>query len=288
MTPRQRFPLSLRLLAPAIIISLAPACSSGDEPASAPREENKEQAKAVDVTSTTGDEPASVPREENKEQADAVDVTSTTAVNRQERTDLRGARYCEMMLVSKGSEGFEGVVYTTQGLNECPQEQWEALNFADIAKETGALFAVPNGPRHLTLDSVSIVLADDPARMTFGEIEMTEVALVKIGDELTTWPTYAERSVARDTVFSFNRGSEVYELVNPDGTRYVMQSRSLIVDPTLNEASLAGLGGRLMLPDGWTFEVRTLEEDLDVLDTDGIATVVQDELLNTYQRIDRQ
>jgi hypothetical protein len=264
MTSRQFFPISLRLLAPAIIIALAPACASGDEP----------RAEATDLAVSSSI-------------ADAADkATSTTTVNRQERTDLRGARYCELMLVSEGEDGFEGVVYTTQGLNECPQEQWEALDLANIAKEQGALFAVPNGPRHLTLDSVSIVLADEPTRMTFGEIEMVEVALVNIGDELAGWPTYTEKSVVRDTVFSFNRGSEIYELVNPDGTRYVMQSRSQIVDPTLNEAGLAGLGGRLMLPDGWTFEVRTLEQDLDVLDTDGLATVVQDELLNTYQRID--
>ena len=263
-TSRQCFPSSLRLLAPAIIIALAPACASDDEPT----------AEATDVAVS-----GSI--------AEAADeTTSTTTVNRQERTDLRGARYCELMLVSKGEEGFEGVVYTTQGLNECPQDQWEALDLASIAKERGALFAVPNGPRHLTLDSVSIVLADDPARMTFGEIEMTEVALVNIGDELTAWPTYSERSVVRDTVFSFNRGSEIYELVNPDGARYVMQSRSQIVDPSLNEAGLAGLGDRLKLPEGWSFEVRTLEQDLDVLDTDGLATVVQDELLNTYQRID--
>jgi hypothetical protein len=265
MASRQRFPSSLRLLAPAIIIALAPACASDGEP----------RAEATDVAVSS-----------SIAEADG-EPTSTTRVNRQERTDLRGARYCELMLVSEGDEGFEGAVYSTMGLNECPQEQWEALDLADIANERGALLALRNGPRHLTLDSVSIVLADEPARMTFGEIEMVEVALVNIGDELTAWPTYSERGVVRDTVFSFNRGSEVYELVNPAGTRYVMQSRSLIVDPTLTEAELPNLGNRLKLPDGWTFEVRTLEEDLDVLDTDGIATVVQDELLNTYQRIDQ-
>ena len=47
------------------------------------------------------------------------------------------------------------------------------------------------------------------------------------------------------------------------------------------------VGERLALPDGWTFTVRTLDRDLDLLSTDGVATIVQDELQNTYQRVDR-
>ena len=46
---------------------------------------------------------------------------------------------------------------------------------------------------------------------------------------------------------------------------------------------LAALGSRLSLPEGWTYGVRTLETELTVL-SDGLATVVQDELRNTYQQ----
>ena len=37
------------------------------------------------------------------------------------------------------------------------------------------------------------------------------------------------------------------------------------------------------LPEGWSFEARILEEDLDLV-ADGEAVVIQDELENTYQR----
>jgi len=47
---------------------------------------------------------------------------------------------------------------------------------------------------------------------------------------------------------------------------------------------LSELGSRLALPEGWTFTARVLEEDLFVEDVEGIATIVQDELTNTYQR----
>ncbi len=65
-----------------------------------------------------------------------------------------------------------------------------------------------------------------------------------------------------------------------------MQAYCLAVDPTLTTDDLAGLADRLDLPDGWSFSTRTLDAGLDMLSTDGVATVVQDELENTYQRVD--
>jgi hypothetical protein len=64
-----------------------------------------------------------------------------------------------------------------------------------------------------------------------------------------------------------------------------MQTYSQIIDETLTSADLAGLDARIDQPEGWTFTVRTLTEDLAVNST-GVATVIQDDLQNTYQRID--
>ena len=66
---------------------------------------------------------------------------------------------------------------------------------------------------------------------------------------------------------------------------YVMQSYSLEVDPTLSEAGLPRLGERLEKPDGWRYRVRRLMEEWS-LHVDGEARVIQDELRNTYQRVD--
>jgi hypothetical protein len=64
-----------------------------------------------------------------------------------------------------------------------------------------------------------------------------------------------------------------------------MQSYSLAVDPTLTEADLPALGTRLRLPPGWRYRVRQLSEAWS-LQVDGEARVVQDELENSYQRVE--
>jgi hypothetical protein len=94
---------------------------------------------------------------------------------------------------------------------------------------------------------------------------------------------YVERTVQRNSEFEFRAGSEIYELLAPDGSVYVMQSYAQIVDPGLSESDLAGLGARLTLPTGWEYRARTLESPLVVI-TLGEATVVQDDLQNTYSR----
>ena len=63
-----------------------------------------------------------------------------------------------------------------------------------------------------------------------------------------------------------------------------MQSYSLQVDPRQTMESLPTLGQRLRLPRGWSFRVVTLKKDYRLEAVGGQATVVQDELLNTYQK----
>jgi hypothetical protein len=117
----------------------------------------------------------------------------------------------------------------------------------------------------------------------FGTLEMFLGATVDLGAGLPSTTPYTQRPVARDTVFYFDAGTEVYELTDPDGAVYVMQSYSQKLDPTLSADQLAELGGRLKLPAGWTFSSRVLDAELEVRDVDGIAVVVQDDFENTYQ-----
>ena len=118
--------------------------------------------------------------------------------------------------------------------------------------------------------------------MTFGDLETRLLATVELGSNLSAAP-YVERTVRRETVFTFASGEEVYELTSPGGAVYVMQSVSQIIDPDLSLADLPTLGARLSPPNGWTYQSRTLDSDLIVV-ADGEATVVQDNLSNTYQR----
>jgi hypothetical protein len=73
---------------------------------------------------------------------------------------------------------------------------------------------------------------------------MQQLATLTLPPGTTSNVPYAERTVLRDAEFEFWAGSEIYELVAPDGSVYVMQSYALTVDPTLSESDLSGLGAR--------------------------------------------
>jgi len=118
--------------------------------------------------------------------------------------------------------------------------------------------------------------------MSFGDLTMRLAATVELPMGAQPVP-YSGINVNRDTQFIFYAGSEVYELIDPTGRVYVMQSYSQQVDGTLNAGALPGLESRLQLPAGWTYRVRVVPNDFVVEDVEGVATVVQDELRNTYQ-----
>ena len=172
-------------------------------------------------------------------------------------------------------------------MNDCPQAAWDSLDPSAIAEERGALLAILNGPRFWVLDSIRSNIREEAPETIFGTLGMFRAAVIDFGTEPPVQGPYLERSIVRETVFGFAKGSEVYELERLDGTIYVMQAYSRIVDPSLTIDDLPHLGHRIGLPDGWTYQARTLTEDLGLLSTDGVAIVIQDDLQNTYQRVDR-
>jgi hypothetical protein len=196
---------------------------------------------------------------------------------------IRDVRYCEVVLLKADTDGLYAEVWNTMGRSECPQDEWEAIDTAAIAAEYGAATALANGPRYWTLDRIDATMQSTAPVTVFGTLEMFLGATVDLGAGLPSTTPYTQRPVARDTVFFFDAGSEVYELTDPDGAVYVMQSYSQKLDPTLSADQLAGLGARLKLPAGWTFSTRVLDAELEVRDVDGVAIVVQDDFENTYQ-----
>ncbi|MGF1580715.1 MAG: hypothetical protein ACFCD0_15240 [Gemmataceae bacterium] len=193
----------------------------------------------------------------------------------------RGDRYGEVVLVRRNGLKFEAEVWGTQGLNDCPEESWKALDAKAIRAETGALGVVLNGPRYCLPNSTRESFASTKRRK-FGQLEMRHLATLEVRPGLGP-PIYKERVVRRKTIVVFKKGEEIYELKSPEGTVYVMRSMSQIVDPKLKLAQLPTLGSRLKLPTGWSYQARTLDADL-VLATKGKAVVLQDDLRNAYQR----
>ena len=195
---------------------------------------------------------------------------------------MRGVRYGEVLAVFLRDTGLEAEVYGTQMLNDCPQELWETLNAEEIAKDLGAVFIKLNGPRYWVLDGLgSKVAVVDPVFKDFNGIQMRRIATIPLGADFAAG-AYVVRNVNRGAVFFWDAGKTVYELVDPEGRALVMQARCVGVNSNMTEESLATLGERLALPDGWSYRTRVLDAELVVDTSATLATVVQDEFENTY------
>ena len=97
---------------------------------------------------------------------------------------------------------------------------------------------------------------------------------------------YTEHIIGRSTQWLFAPGRTIYELVSPDKDVYVMQSYAHLVDATLTEDALAGLGARLSLPTDWQYRPHPVTTELVVGTPGGEAHVIQDDFQNTYLRLD--
>lgn len=216
-----------------------------------------------------------------------VERSTTTAAEADltEVVGLRTKRYCEVLLLTIVDGDASAEVFNTYPLNECSEDQWKALDAAALTKEHDVDLARLNGPRYWLMDRIDKAGGrDDLPIETFGELDMYRQASVHIGPLAQAGKPYTPSQVDRRTVFTFDEGRTVYELTDPDGNAYVMQSWSQQVDPTLDEAGLAELGPRLKLPAGWAYRTRTLDAPLRVVTTDSPATVLQDDFQNSYSK----
>jgi hypothetical protein len=198
-------------------------------------------------------------------------------------TDLAGKRYGEVLLVISGEAGPQATVYNSFPLNDCPAELWSKLDPQAIAAENGAAAALLNGPRYWLMNSIEKEQQGPQIKKSFGGIEMIQQATVLLSS-MNPAP-YSVNTVTRHTVFVFNAGEEVYELQDPQGHHWVMQTWSQVVDPNLSRADLPKLGDRLKLPDGWSYQPRVLDEELRIDTTSRSAQVTQDDLTNSYSLV---
>ncbi|PXX08443.1 hypothetical protein C8E89_108107 [Mycolicibacterium moriokaense] len=75
---------------------------------------------------------------------------------------------------------------------------------------------------------------------------------------------YNINQVDRKAIFVFDAGREIYELIDPEDRRWVIQTWSQTVDRALALADLPALASRLSLPPGWRYESRTPSTPLRV------------------------
>ena len=245
------------LLIPACLVFLA-SCGSGNN-------------------STT---PESTVTEAPSTEAPATSTTNPAAAN------MHGKRYCEILLLNLQEDGIHAEVFNTYPLNDCPDDQWKAIDTAAVAKDEAVVFASANGPRYWAMDSVVKSDMTEVFQKSFGGMEMNRYASVYVGtNPADLLIPYSPHAVNRKAAFTFNAGTTVYMLHDAEGKTYVMQSWSQQVDPALNEADLLTLADRLQLPEGWTYDYKTLTEEFVVETRAEDAQVLGDDLHNTYSYV---
>jgi hypothetical protein len=194
--------------------------------------------------------------------------------------DVFGLRYGEVLLVRMGDTGPEAAVYNSFPLNDCPAELWDSLNAEAIAKDTGAVAALLNGPRYWLMSGIEKDVSGPQDTMSFGGIDMIQQAVVQLSS-MNPAP-YSVNKVDRKATFIFDAGRPVFELIDQEGKHWVMQTWSQTIDKNLSLDDLFGLAGRLHLPTGWSYQARTLSNPLRVDTTARDAHVTQDDLANSY------
>jgi hypothetical protein len=130
------------------------------------------------------------------------------------------------------------------------------------------------------MSSIGKVGRESLEHKTFGGLEMIRQATVLLSS-MNPAP-YSTNTVDRKSVFTFDAGREVYELIDPEGRHWIMQTYSQTVDTALAVNDLAALGNRLALPAGWRYQAHTPDEPLRVDTTAEAACVTQDDLANSY------
>ncbi|MDP3560452.1 MAG: hypothetical protein Q8R79_08925 [Legionellaceae bacterium] len=198
-----------------------------------------------------------------------------------EKMHLRGDRYCEILF----SKSFlEYSVYNTWGLNNCPENLWKKVTIEKVSQDTGASTILLNGPRYWVIDGFTNTTLINPQTKIISGLPVREAGVLRLGifDLFKSRGPYHQRTVARQTTWIYEAGKRVYELIDPKGQIFVMQSYSTQHQPQ-TMASLVNLAKKLHLPADWQFKTGILKKQEQLEAINQSATVIQDDLSNTYQ-----
>ncbi len=208
--------------------------------------------------------------------------------------NLRGMRYCEVFLIGGTiwPKDLQAAFYNTTDLNNsvnprdtCPAEMWAKVDPETLKKQYDVWGVFKNGPRGWAMDWIE--LPAGPVR-TFDGLQAQWMGQVQLPKDIDLnkkgSSAYKPAVVHRKSTMTFEAGKPVFMLEDPQGTPWVMQAYSDIVDPNLTYDQLEKLGDKLKLAEGWKFRVKILDRDLTIKAINGLAHIVQDDLENTYDQ----
>jgi hypothetical protein len=197
-------------------------------------------------------------------------------------TDTRNMPFCEIEVVT----GFPPQVQfeNTTGASDCPPDKFNAINPRKLAKELRADRIFLNPRRHWVMDEVWLFSVGDTH--DYDGVNATWMGSTRLWDFLkAAGRPYSPLETNRASKYLYQKGKPVYLLTPPDGKGvYVMQSWTDYIDKTLTEDKLPDLGKMLKPSKGWTFSVKTLDQDLTVAPPppNYTAHTLVDNLKNVY------
>ncbi|MEJ2310072.1 MAG: hypothetical protein P8Z78_12265 [Gammaproteobacteria bacterium] len=204
--------------------------------------------------------------------------------------NLNDYRYCEVFLISEDpdTKALSAMFYNTTDQNggkethdSCPADLWAKVDREALTMEYQLAGVFKNGPRFWMYDWIELPAG---TLRDFNGLKahwMGKVNLPKgFGKEGATY--YKPTTVHRKSQQGYKEGQTVFILDDPEGTTWVMQAYSHIIDSSLSYEDLMTLDKKLELPDGWKFRTKKLDQDLTIGAINGLAHVVQDNLESTY------
>ena len=227
------------------------------------------------------------------------------------RETIRGVRTCELneLIILDDMLGIR--VYNDVGLHDCPDEwlaqidadaygvggpRWRSVDQA-VPLDDDALDAepqeVPEGLGYqmqeaATVSLMALSVLEEKLGITIETVDdLPAAARSALLDATLRSTGYAVSEVSRGipTELRYYAGQDIFVL--DDGEcRYAMKYYTSVYDAELvDEAAVATLGERLThLPDGYSFSVQTLDEDLVIIEDEGLQYVMTDEFGNSYDR----
>lgn len=206
---------------------------------------------------------------------------------------LYNYRYCEVFLIGGNpiTKDLTAAFYNTTDRNNgavtrdsCSDEVWATVDVDKMKDQYDVLAVFKNGPRFWLYEWIELPVG---AERNFGDTTARWMGAVHLpkdfGKEGST--LYKTTHVKRKSKQGYKKGQMVFILDDPDGTPWVMQAYSRIVDPALTYEDLKTLDEKIDLPEGWKYRVVVLEEDLTIGAINGNARITQDNLENSYNAL---
>lgn len=208
-------------------------------------------------------------------------------------SEVRDYPYCELIPDTVSNGVTTEHVFNTLGFNNCPENIWTTITEQSVIDAYNAQYgstglataATLNGRRHWVMDTIQSNggNSSSPDTLTVNGMGLGLKALLTVpaGADTIGEQTYTPSTVQRNTTYVFKAGRKVYELIDPQGNVYVMQSYTDAVAP-LTLKKLDYIAPYNDMPKGWKYRARVLKKDLN-LTAAGETQIINDHFKNTYQ-----